>query len=129
VILIDTSAWIEFFRGRKPFADRVDQALEGDEAAICGPIQTELRRGLRSKAERAQVLLHLGGCRTLSQPVNLWEEAGELGFLLGRRGLTVKTLDLLIASYALAHGVSLLTTDQDFRRIRGAGIPLQLALS
>ena len=127
MILIDTSAWIDFFRDRKPFADRVDQALEDGEAAICGPIETELRRGLRSKAERAEVLLHLRGCHALAQPTNLWEEAGELGFVLGRRGLTVKTLDLLIASYSLAHRVSLLTNDQDFQRIRSAGIPLLLA--
>lgn len=125
--LIDTSAWIDFFRGRPPFADRVDRALEDDEAAICGPVQTELRRGLRSNSERAQVLLHLGGCQHLAQPVNLWEEAGELGFMLSRRGITVKTMDLLIACYALAHGAHLLTSDQDFRLIRAAGIPLQLA--
>jgi predicted nucleic acid-binding protein len=127
MILIDTSAWIDFFRDRKPVADRVDRALEDGEAALCGPVQTELRRGLRSRSERAKVLLHLGGCHALAQPANLWEEAGELGFTLGRRGLTVKTLDLLIACYALAHGVAILTSDSDFQRIRSAGIPLFLA--
>lgn len=127
MILIDTSAWIDFFRDRAPVAERVDQALEDGEAAICGPVETELRRGLRSRAERAQVLLHLRGCHALVQPTALWEEAGDLGAVLGRRGLTVKTLDLLIASYCLAHQVSLLTADQDFRLIRGAGIPLLLA--
>jgi predicted nucleic acid-binding protein len=127
VILIDTSAWIDFFRDRGPFADRVDHALEEGEAAICGPVETELRRGLRSRAERAEVLLHLRGCHALPQPRDLWEEAGELGFALGRRGVTVKTLDLLIASYCLAHQVSLLTSGQDFRSMRDAGIPLSLA--
>jgi predicted nucleic acid-binding protein len=127
VILIDTSAWIEFFRDRGPIADRVDQVLEDGEAAICGPIQTELRRGLKSKSERAQVLLHLGGCVLLHQPAQLWEEAGELGFALGRRGVSVKTLDLLIASYALAHSVAILTTDRDFSLIRRVGVPLLLA--
>jgi predicted nucleic acid-binding protein len=127
LILIDTSAWIAFFRDRGPFAERVDRALFEGDASICGPVQTELRRGIKTKSERAQVLLHLAGCADLSQPANLWEEAGELGFALARRGITAKTLDLLIACYALAHHVPLLTTDQDFARIRSAGIPLLLA--
>ncbi len=127
MILVDTSAWIAFFRDRGPCADRVDRALSDGDAAICGPIRTELRRGLKARAEREQVLLHLAGCDDLPQPSNLWDEAGELGFALARRGVTAKTLDLLIACYALAHRVSLLTTDHDFARIRSAGVPLLLA--
>ena len=39
----------------------------------------------------------------------------------------VKTLDLLIATYALAHGAPLLTLDKEFRSMCDAGIPLTLA--
>jgi tRNA(fMet)-specific endonuclease VapC len=53
MILVDTSAWIEFFRGRDPVASLVDSAIEHNEAALCGPIVTELRRGLRTRKERA----------------------------------------------------------------------------
>jgi len=126
VILIDTSAWIAFFRDRGPCAARVDQALLDGDAAICGPVETEIRRGLRSKADRALVLPHLGGCEALSQPSNLWEEAGDLGFAVARRGVTAKTLDLLIACYALSHRLPILTTDRDFEAMRTAGIPLEL---
>lgn len=125
--LVDTSAWIDFFRGRAPHAARIDDLLEHDEVALCGPVVTELRRGLRSEAERAKVLPLLGGCRNLPQPVLLWEEAGELGWYLGRRGVVVKSLDLLIATYALAHRVPVLTSDTDFARMRRAGIGLALA--
>jgi hypothetical protein len=127
VILVDTSAWIDFFRGRGPRADDVDRAIEDGAVALCGPIVTELRRGVRSRAERAELLLHLGGCHLLPQPGDLWSEAGELGFTLRQKGMTVKTLDLLIAVYALAHQVPLLTTDSDFKLIQRAGIPLALA--
>jgi predicted nucleic acid-binding protein len=41
--------------------------------------------------------------------------------------VTVKTLDLLIATYALASHVPLLTTDADFRAIARAGVGLALA--
>jgi predicted nucleic acid-binding protein len=63
----------------------------------------------------------------LSQPEGLWEEAGDLGYALARKGLTVKSFDLLIATYALSHNAALLACDHDFVLMRKAGIPLQLA--
>ncbi len=125
--LVDTSAWIEFFRGRAPIAETVDVLLDGGDAALCGPVLTELRRGLRTERERRMVLPLLGGCHLLSQPARLWEEAGDLGFFLARKGVTAKTLDLLVAAYALAHGAALLTTDADFAAMRRAGVPVVLA--
>jgi len=126
MILVDTSAWIEFFRDHDPVASRVDELLESNDAAVCGPILTELRRGFRSAAERARVLPLFEACHLLAQPAALWEEAGDIGFAIRRKGTTVKTLDLLIAAYALSHAVPLLTTDRDFALFRKAGIPLDL---
>ena len=87
---------------------------------------TELRRGLRSPAERHRLIPLLTGCHLLSDPPQLWEEAGDLGYALSRRGITVKTIDLLVATYALSHAVALLTTDSDFGHMRGAGAQLLL---
>ncbi len=126
MILVDTSAWIDFFRGRDPAASLVDDALLHNEAALCGPIATELRRGLRDGRERKNVLELLTGCHFLPQPPELWVEAGELGFVLRRRGVTPKTLDLLIAVHALSHSAELLTTDKDFAAMRKAGVHLVL---
>jgi len=126
MILIDTSAWIDFFRGKEPFAAAVDAALDLGEAAICGPVVTELRRGLRAP-ERNKVLPLLDGCRLLDQPDDLWTVAGDLGASLSRKGATVKTLDLLIATYAIAHSVPLMAADSDFRAIERAGFGLSLA--
>ena len=127
MILVDTSAWIDFFRGRGAMADRVDALIDDDEAALCGPVVTELRRGFRTAADQVKVLPLLDTCHLLDQPARLWEEAGELGSFLGRRGVTVKTLDLLVVTYALAHGLPLLTGDSDFARMKRAGLPLLLA--
>jgi tRNA(fMet)-specific endonuclease VapC len=127
MILIDTSAWIDFFRAREPLASLVDDALAANEAALCGPVEAELRRGLASERERKKVIPLLTGCHALAQPEDLWGEAGELGFALRRRGLTAKTLDLLIAVYALSHSAALLSADQDFYAMRKAGVPLLLA--
>jgi predicted nucleic acid-binding protein len=126
MILVDTSAWVEFFRDRTPVASLVDEALASGEAAICGPIETEIRRGLLNQRERRKVLSLLQGCRWLSTPENLWLEAGELGYALRRRGVSPKTFDLLIATHALAHDVVLLTRDSDFKHMRDAGVAIRL---
>lgn len=105
----------------------MDRLLEGDEAALCGPICTELLRGFKSTRERAQCWPLLEACHQLSEPGDLWNEAGELGFLLARKGITVKSFDLLIATFALAHAVPLLTVDRDFELMAKAGVALHLA--
>ena len=125
MILIDTSAWIDFFRGNGRLADSVDDALATGVAALCGPIVTELRRGL-SASQRKRLLQLLSGCSILDTPAELWVEAGDLGYRLGRKGVTVKTLDLLIAVHAIFHDAELLTADSDFRHIVNAGVGLRL---
>ena len=126
MIVIDTSAWIDFFRGRDPVASAVDAALANNEAALCGPVETELRRGLVNERERSKIMPLLDACHALAQPASLWTEAGELGFALRRRGVTPKTVDLLIATYALSYSAAILTTDKDFRAMQRAGVPLQV---
>jgi predicted nucleic acid-binding protein len=126
VILVDTSAWIAFFRGAGPAAGVVDDALEQDQVAWCGPIATELRRGFTSPQDRTKVLTLLEGCHWLEQADSLWHDAGDLGYALRRKGLSVKTFDLLIAAYALGHDAQLLTTNSDFRLMQKNGVRLQL---
>lgn len=127
MILVDTSAWLEFFRGRDPLAAVVDGAIEADQIAICGPVVTELRRGLRSGVERRRVLPLLAACHALADPARLWEQAGDLGLFLARRGVTSKSFDLLIATFALSYGLSILAGDHDFADMRAAGVRLAIA--
>ncbi len=125
MILVDTSVWIEFFKGKK-IASEVDRLLDDNLAALCGPILTELLRGIRTEKDRGAVIPLLQGCRFLEQPQLLWEEAGTLGFHLRAKGIVVKTMDLLITTYAVAHRTPILTLDSDFSKIRKAGIPIEL---
>jgi len=126
MILVDTSAWIDFFRDRKPLANIVDQALDENSVALCGPIYTELLRGFKNPQERNKVVPLLQACRVLSQPADLWEAAGQYGFELKRQGISVKTIDLLIACYATSHRVPILTADHDFKLMQSAGLEIFL---
>ncbi len=107
-------------------AKAVDELLGDNAVALCGPIVTELLRGVRNERKGHQLLSLLYGCTILDPPDELWVEAGHLGAFLGRKGMTAKTLDLLIAAHALSFDIALLTCDGDFSRFAKAGLPLRL---
>lgn len=112
LVLIDTSAWIAFFRGDEPVASWVDNAL-ANGAALCGVVELELRQGLRLE-ERARVLPLLDATTRLPTEEGDWARAGDLLAGLRRRGVTVPGTDGLIAHLALKHEVALLENDKHF---------------
>lgn len=124
MILVDASAWADFFRGGR-LAAAVDEALEDGLVSVCGPVLTQLGRGLQARS-RSKVLDLLGGCTLLDAPSELWMHAGDLGFSLARQGAQVKPLNLLVAVYALTHDQLLLSTERDFRLMAKARVPLRL---
>ena len=111
--LIDTSAWIEFFRGREPLASKVDELLARDLAATCGIVELELVAGLR-KGEEDYVLEQLGAVTRL---LTLEDDYLQTGFklkTLRARGITVPATDALIHQVATRHGSKVLAKDNHF---------------
>lgn len=117
-VLIDTSAWIDFFRDRSPAAAVVERLLVEGRALRCGPVDLELRRGLRGR-EANKVLPVLWALEELPCEALDFASAGELLRDLRQRGRTLASLDGLIATLALRHDVALLTTDDDFGAVPG----------
>lgn len=117
LVLIDTSAWIAFFRGDEPVASLVDNALEG-RAALCGVVELELRQGLKPE-ERNRVLPLLEATVRLPTEEGDWGRAGDLLAALRRRGVTVPSTDGLIAHLALKHKVALVENDGHFEHFAG----------
>ena len=115
VCLIDTSAWISFFRGQEPVATAVDAALANGSAAICGMIELEVRQGLRSGEDELLDLLQ-STIRLPTQETD-FATAGDLLARLRRRGVTLPATDGLIAQVALSHGARLLENDRHFENI------------
>jgi predicted nucleic acid-binding protein len=118
VILVDTSAWIEFLRGTAgPTSDRVD-ALLAAEIATCDPIRMEVLAGARDD-------VHLQGLRGLLARATLlptervdYEAASALYRACRRNRETVrKLIDCLIAAVAIRHDVPVLHADNDFEAI------------
>ena len=122
MILVDSSAWIEFLRGTgSPACDRVDELLGGD-IAICDPIRMEILAGARSEAHLADLRALLARATVLPTAAVHYEQAAALFRGARASGLTVRRLvDCLIAAVAIDHGVPVLHADRDFDALRRLG--------
>lgn len=126
MILVDTSAWVEFLRDTgSPVCTEVDRVL-ADDVAICDAIRMEVLAGARDE-------LHLSDLRGLlaratvlpTDPVD-YEQAAALYRMCRTRGDTVRRLiDCLIGAVAIRHDTPILHADRDFGALaRHAGITL-----
>jgi len=119
MILIDSSVWIDYFRGTKcAQAEHLDNLLASadDELGVADLVVFEVLRGFNSpKAQRdAQAML----LRTTVVDIGGLDNAlmaAEHYRALRERGYTIASpIDALLASYCITHGHSLLHRDADF---------------
>lgn len=129
MILVDSSAWIEFLRETgSPAHRQVLAAVEGDRAAWTDAVAMELLAGAGSDAEREDLRRLLYGRHFLGAegPAD-FEDAAELFRACRRGGETPRQLtDCLIAVVAMRNEVELLCCDADFQVIARHS-PLRLA--
>ncbi len=123
MILIDTSAWIHFFRRQgNPAAKRhVAAALNDDTAAYTCPVLFELLVGARQDSEIALVRDTLDLCVRLPFGAADWVQAAQLECALRRNGTVVPRDDILIAAVACDRKVPVLCCDRHFDLIRLKG--------
>ena len=115
VIMIDSSAWIEFLRDTgSPVYARVDELL-GADLAICESVLMEILAGARDEQHLAD-LRGLLATATLIPTVPVdFEGAAALYRACRRQGETPRTLiDCLIAAIAIRNGAAVLHADADF---------------
>jgi predicted nucleic acid-binding protein len=121
VILVDTSAWIEYQRATGSRADlRLESAIETDESlATTGLVLLELLSGALDERHARDLHRLLGRCRflPLEEPSD-HEAAAALYRACRREGITIRRLpDCLIATVAVRTNTALLHQDADFDAI------------
>ena len=118
MILVDTSAWIEFLRNTGSRAcERVDELLVGP-IAICAPIQMEILAGARDERHLQDLRRLLARAQTLSTSPTDYEDAAAIYRTCRRSGETVrKLIDCLIAAHAIREQIPILHSDSDFEAI------------
>ncbi len=115
MILLDTSAWIEFLRDTgSPVCRRVDEVL-ADVVATCDPVRMEVLAGARSDSHLRDLRGLLARSTSLEVTPAHYELAATLYRSARQQGFTVRRLnDCLIAAVAITHDVPLLHVDRDF---------------
>jgi|SRR3989344_5021526 len=120
MIAADTSAWIDFFGGRKtPACSKVARSLADGALVMPPPVLFELMSGPGLTDSAAQAILELPRLELLE---GYWERAGKMRRSLLAKGLKARGMDCLIAQSCVDHGVALIGGDEDYRRFAKAGL-------
>ena len=117
MILVDSSVWIDFFRGTStPQVERLDSLLGIEPLAIGDLILTEVLQGFNSERDFNQArtmlaafdVMNIGGHDIAVQAARNFRS-------MRQRGVTIrKTIDTLIATRCIESDLTLLYSDRDF---------------
>ncbi len=117
MILVDSSVWIDYFKGTISLhTDMLDNLLGRELLAIGDLILTEVLQGFRQDREFKQaedlltslMVVELGGEAIAIQAAKNFR-------FLRKHGITVrKTIDSIIATRCIQNGYELLHNDRDF---------------
>ena len=115
MILIDTSAWVEFLRDTgSAVCDRVEALLESD-IATCDVVRMEVLAGARDERHLRSLQRLLARAVVLPMGPADYDDAATLYRTCRREGETVrKLIDCLISAVALRSDVPILHNDVDF---------------
>ncbi|GAB08607.1 hypothetical protein GOARA_013_00510 [Gordonia araii NBRC 100433] len=118
MILIDSSAWIEFLRDTgSPTCERVSAILDS-EVAVCDAIRMEVLAGARDENHLVSLRRLLARGVLLPTTPAHYEDAAALYRRCRRNGETVrKLIDCLIAAHAISEGIPVLHADEDFETL------------
>ena len=117
MILVDSSVWIDYFRGTPtPQAEKLDALLGSQPVATGDLVLTEVLQGFASERDFNQarklltslVVVELGGRDIAIQAARNFHALRALGITVR------KTIDTVIATRCIESGFTLLYSDQDF---------------
>lgn len=94
-----------------------DALKRGDLVVTTGLVLQELLQGFSGPKAREDILERFNALPFLNPDRSDHVAAASLRNQCRRKGIQVGTIDALLAALCLRHGLSLLTTDGDFRRI------------
>jgi predicted nucleic acid-binding protein len=117
-ILVDTSAWIEFFRKKESSISlMLREFLKLNQACYTGPIAVELFQGAKTskEVEVIEELLETIYCVEITR--SHYHHAGQISHKAARSGNIFSTVDLIIAVVAYDEQLRLLSLDTHFKEI------------
>ena len=125
MILVDTSVWVDFLNSsRGPAGDELERLISSNAPLVLtGLVVTEVLQGLKRDVGLVAGLLarwpliEPGGFATYEAAAMIFRQARS-------RGLTLTTVDAVLAALALEYDAALFTLDRDFKRLAFTGLRL-----
>ena len=126
MILVDTSAWVEFLRDTgSPTCRRVEELL-ATEVATTDVVVMEVLAGARDEAHLGLLHRLLLRCSRIGSEPGDFEDAASIWRMCRRGGETIRALtDCLVAAAAMRARVPVCHADRDFEVI-ARHVPLRL---
>jgi len=94
------------------------RAVEGGETVIgTGLVLQELLQGFSGPKARKAILDYFSALPLLAPDRRDHVEAAELRNICRRAGVQIGTIDALLAQLCIRNDLTMLTTDEDFRRV------------
>lgn len=119
MIVVDTSIWIDFFRGNKSHYILHKLIEEEEDIALTEIIFTEILQGIRKDSDYKKVkafLLELPIYQT--KGLETYLNAAQIFRTCRTKGKTVrKTVDCIIAAICIENHLLLLHNDRDYKHI------------
>jgi predicted nucleic acid-binding protein len=118
MVLVDTSAWIEFFRrdGNPGGKLAMKSLVESLEATLCGPVEMEFLGGA-SPHERPRIQSRFDILPYLKNDQKIWREAALNYTTLRTAGITIPWNDVLVSSIALRENCRVYSIDHHFEAV------------
>ena len=116
MILVDSSAWVEYYRptGFLEVSNAVARAIDDDLAMVNGVIQVEILAFAPHNSNLAKLLSDFRSYHWVDLVESDFDFATEMGFFLRRKAITLKAPDLIIAASAIRNRAVLYHTDSHF---------------
>jgi predicted nucleic acid-binding protein len=117
MVIVDTSAWVEFFKNGEPeIVNKVERCLKDELVAIGDLIYCEVMQGIRALREREKIsalLLALPQYEMVG--FRIAKKSAHNYRLLRERGVTIrKTMDVLIGTFCAENKIGIVHIDRDF---------------
>lgn len=119
LVLIDSSVWIDFYHPERAqdLKSTVREAIELDIVAINGIIAMEVLQGTANDFGFKKVLADMHAFNNLTVDWTIFMQAARLSFDLRRQGITIPTVDSLIAATAIENKCTLWHQDNHYELI------------
>lgn len=118
-ILIDTSAWIDYFQNApSSLSEKMDEFLSHEEIFVPKVVVAELIQGAKSEKEIGVIKQFLEAFNVIGEGGETWIKAGKLSYDLKKKGRTINLTDCYIAVMAQENKCAIMTLDKHFKEIQ-----------